>query len=246
MFNNLHKENSTIKIIVIDDDTVISDKLCKFLAKNENFEICSYFKSGINIEKEMNFYKPNLVITDISAKDDENEYVLKKLSALSENKPKIITISSLKCEADLEKLFRMGIKYHIRKPIIFSLLEDAIYSVCYEKSNNSYISKIGKIKKFVRFLGVPTNILGYTYICESLSYMVGNSRVMFLNEVYKLVAKNNITSSESVEVSIRNAIKKTIKVSSSEFLKVFGENIDTLSNSKFLTIIKEILCEKFL
>lgn len=245
MFNNPYKESDTIKIVVIDDDFNISDKLCDFLAKNKNFEVCAYFKSGIDVEKEINFYKPDLVIVDITANDNENVSVFKKLSILNENKPKIITMSSLKSETNLEDLFKMGIKYHLRKPIIFSLLEDAIYSVCNENSSDNHISKIGKIKKFVRLLGVPTNILGYTYICESLIYMTENSRVMFLNEVYKLVAKNNITSSESVEVSIRNAIKKTIKVNSSEFLKIFGDETESLSNSKFLTIIKEILCERF-
>ncbi len=245
MFNDLYKGSNVIKIIVIDDDFNISGKLCKFLSMNQRFEICGYFKSGINVEKEINLYKPHLIIVDITAMDNKNEFVFKKLSALRKNKPKIITMSSLRSEVDLGKLFKMGIKYHIRKPVIFSMLEDAIYSVCCEKPNN-YIFKIGKIKKFVRLLGVPTNILGYTYICESLSYMVGNPRVMFLNEVYKLVAKNNITSSESVEASIRNAIKKMIKVSNSEFIKIFGENTETLSNSKFLTNIKEILCEKFL
>ncbi|MBR0423493.1 MAG: response regulator [Clostridia bacterium] len=246
MFNNLYKEIDSIKIIVIDDDFIISDKLCKFLAKNEKFEICACFKSGIDVIKEMNFYKPDLVIADVSAKDHENESVFKKLSGLAENKPDIITMSSLKSDDNLEELFKIGIKYHIRKPIIFSLLEDAIYSVFSEKPSGKHISKIGKIKKFVRLLGVPTNILGYTYICESLNYMTENTRVMFLNEIYKLIAKDNITSSESVEVSIRNAIKKTIKVGSDEFLKIFGETADSLSNSKFLTTIKEILYEKFL
>ncbi|MBQ6144050.1 MAG: response regulator [Clostridia bacterium] len=245
MFNNLYEESSKIKIIVVDDDFNFSDRLCGYLSMNEKFEICACFKSGIDVEKEINFYKPDIVIADVSAKDNKDICVFKILSSMVENRPKIITMSSLKSEIDLEKLFKIGIKYHIRKPVIFSLLEDVIYSVCHEKPS-SYISNVGKIKKFVRSLGVPTNILGYTYICESLSYMTENTRVMFLNEVYKLVAKNNITSSESVEVSIRNAIKKMIKVNSPEFLKIFGKNTESLSNSQFLTIVKELLCEKFL
>ena len=231
---------------MIDDDFNFSDRLCRYLSKNQKFEICACFKSGVDVEEEINFYKPDIVIADVCAKDNKDICVFKILSYMGENRPKIITMSSLKSEIDLEKLFKIGIKYHIRKPVIFSLLEDAIYSVCHEKPNSGNVFNIGKIKKFVRALGVPTNILGYTYICESLSYMTENPRVMFLNEVYKLVAKNNITSCESVEVSIRNAIKKMIKVSNPEFLKVFGEDAETLSNSKFLTIVKELLCEKFL
>ncbi|MBQ2671324.1 MAG: hypothetical protein IJG00_00720 [Clostridia bacterium] len=245
MFNNLYEESSKIKIIVVDDDFNFSDRLCGYLSMNEKFEICACLKSGIDIEKEVSFYSPDIVIADVSAKDNKDVCVFKILSSMVENRPKIITMSSLKSEIDLEKLFKIGIKYHIRKPVIFSLLEDVIYSVCHEKPNRN-VFNIGKIKKFVRSLGVPTNILGYTYICESLSYMTENPRVMFLNEVYKLVAKNNITSSESVEVSIRNAIKKMVKVNNSEFLKVFGEDTETLSNSQFLTIVKELLCEKFL
>ena len=48
-------------------------------------------------------------------------------------------------------------------------------------------------------------------------------------------------STESVEVSIRNAIKKIVKDSLPSFVEIFGENVKSVSNSKFLFTLKEVL-----
>lgn len=244
MLNVLNAKDSRIRIIIIDDDWRETEKICEFLSINKKIEICKRLQNGINIIKEVVFYNPDLIIADIDSEDD-GEHIFKKLGFLKENKPKIITISSQKNEVNLEKLFNSGVDYHLRKPLVFSMLENVIYSIFGSRTGN-YALCVGKIRKFVRALGVPTNVLGYTYICESLSFMVQNSRVMFLNEVYKLVAKDNVTSGESVEVSIRNAVKKAIKANTDEFVKTFGRDIVSLSNSKFLSIAKEVLYEKFL
>ena len=121
-------------------------------------------------------------------------------------------------------------------------------------SSNNEIAKttskpkqLALIRNQVRKTGIPTNFVGYKYIIEALRFMINSQEPLFMDEVYQKVANNNHVSKASVEVSIRNAIKKASQTNNSYIKKIIiAGNSDSLSNSVFLSTLKEIIIEKIL
>ena len=243
MIVGLTNENSKAKILIIEDDPEERKSLLNFLGNDNEIEICRLLGSGFDIISIIKFHKPDVVLADFLASDVDGTNVLDKInSSFTDNdKPRVIVMSSLENMNVLEKSFSYGIDYYIRKPIIFSLLKDVILSVCHgRKSTVSDAVKIIKIKNFVRSVGVPLNVLGYTYIVEALNYMLSSDKTIFLSEVYRHICKYNETSTECVEVAIRNTIKKAVKTGNEKFKEIFGACGENLSNSLFLTTLKEV------
>ena len=103
------------------------------------------------------------------------------------------------------------------------------------------------VRRQVKKVGIPANFIGYKYIIEALRFMINSQEPLFLDEVYDRIAKFNKTSKASVEVSMRNAIKKAT-LNKSKYLETIlkSYNLKNLSNSVFLNIMKEIIIEELL
>ena len=125
--------------------------------------------------------------------------------------------------------------------MILSLLKNAIISMCSDKVTEYHKIEMYHIKNLLRSMSAPIHVVGFTYICEALEYLIENPKTMFLKEVYLVISDTHVVSVESVEVSIRNAIKKMVKDSLPSFVEIFGENVKSVCNSKFLFTLKEVL-----
>ena len=238
------QRNKKIKVLIVEDEVNIRRALLDFLSRDPNISICAFFTSGFDIISEIKFYKPDVVITDFLATDISDIKVLEIINSnIKDSKPKIIVTSYTDDVSVLEESFRLGIDYYIKKPIILSLLQDAIFMVCRDKSKTiSYdMERKVKIKSLLQSFGIPTNILGYTYIEEAIDYMINSNKIVFLSEVYGKIAETHGTSLKCVEASIRNAIKRATLTKSDEFIKIFHFCKDVPSNSTFLSTLKEKL-----
>lgn len=238
------RKNSKIKVLIIEDSVEERRKLLNFLAEDPDIEICTFFSSGFDVVSGIEFHKPDVLVTDFLATDADKTIVLDKInSSIIENKPRIIVTSSLDNVNVLEKAFSYGIDYYIRKPIIFSLLRDAIILVARGKQTDEINEsvKVAQIKSVVRSMVIPVNILGYKYITESIKHMINSEKVVFLSEVYKIISKDHDTSLECVEVSIRNAIRKAMQLQTEEFKNTFAFCNLRPSNSIFLATLREIV-----
>lgn len=237
-------KNSKIRVLVIEDDITQKSALLNFFHSDTHIEICAVLSSGADITTNINLYSPDIILTDFLATDCNKTSILSKItSGEKTNRPKIMVMSSYESPSVMKKAFGYGIDYYIRKPVILSLLREAMHSVCYGKPYCA--PEILKIKNLVRTVGIPTNILGYYYIVTALKYMVQTDRTMFLGEVYSYISKNNMTSTECVEVSVRNAVKKAILKHNDSFAELFGSTKKSVSNSLFLTTLKEVFFEKY-
>lgn len=112
-------------------------------------------------------------------------------------------------------------------------------------NNKLYCEQITSIKNILRFFGIPINFIGYKYIIEALIYMIDSEEKLFLNQIYILLSEIHKTSSECIEASIRNAIRKAITINNTNMRKILNipETVN-LSNSIFLNSVKEIIVEK--
>lgn len=236
------QKSEKIKVLIVEDEISVRRSLLNFLSRIPNIKICAFFTSGFDIISEINFYKPDVVITDFLATDMSGIKVLKIInSKIKDSRPKIIVTSYTDDVSVLEESFKLGIDYYIKKPIILSLLQDAIFMVCKDKSKiiSCDMERKVKIKSLLQAFGIPTNILGYTYIEEAIDYMINSNKIVFLSEVYGEIAQTHETSLKCVEASIRNAIKRAAIVKNDEFIKIFNFCKDVPSNSTFLSTLKE-------
>ena len=232
--------NRKIRVMIVEDDERIRKSILDFFGKDEEIEICGFFGSGLKVSAEIKFWKPDVIITDFLATDKNGKQVLGIVNSnMSEKSPKTIVISDTDNASTIEEAFKSGIDYYIKKPIIFSLLKDAILLVCKNNAENTEnISRKIRIKNCLKTLGVPVNILGYTYMEEALWYMINSEKTMFLSEIYGKISAKYDTSLKCVEISIRNAIKKASNICNDEFRKVFNFCSDP-GNSIFLSALKE-------
>ena len=107
-----------------------------------------------------------------------------------------------------------------------------------------YCAQITLIKNILRNFGIPANLIGYKYIVEALVCMINSEEKLFLNQVYVFLSDFHKTSSDCIEASIRNAIKKALTSNSITIRKKLNlpESVN-LSNSVFLNSLKEILID---
>lgn len=232
--------NKKIRVMIVEDDERIRKSILDFFGKDKEIEICGFFGSGLEVPDEIKFWKPDVIITDFLATDRKGAKVLNVINSdILEKKPKTIVISNTDNISVMEQSFRLGIDYYIKKPIIFSLLKDAILLVCKNNAENTEnISRKIRIKNCLKKLGVPVNILGYTYMEEALWYMINSEKTMFLSEIYGKISAKYDTSLKCVEISIRNAIKKAKNTCNDEFKEIFSFCSDP-GNSIFLSALKE-------
>ncbi len=238
----MEKSNKKIKIFIVEDDPKTRMSLLNFLKLDEQIVVSAFFTSGVDIISEIKSKKPDVVITDFLATDVNDFKILEIINAeLAENRPKIIVTSNTDSANVLEQSFKFGTDYYIKKPIIFSLLKEAIILVsnanCILRNENT-TQKI-KIKNVIKSVGIPTNILGYTYIEYALNYMINSNKIFFLSEIYREISENFNTNINCVEIAIRNAIKKAAKICNGEFKSVFDFCECRPSNSIFLSTLRE-------
>ncbi len=236
------QKNKKIKILIVEDEINIRRSMLNFLSRDPNIDICAFFTSGFDIISEIKFYKPDVIITDFLATDTNGVKILETVNLnLKNNKPKIIVTSYTDNMSVLEQSFKMGIDYYIKKPIILSLLKDAISVICRDRINliSHNMERKIKIKNLLKAVEIPTNILGYSYIEEALEYMIDSNKIVFLSEIYGKISDLHETSLKCVEASIRNAIKKAANVNNDNFKKIFGFCKQIPSNSTFLSVLKE-------
>lgn len=236
------QKNKKIKVFIVEDEVSIRRSLLNFLGQESGIDICAFFTSGFDIISKIKFYKPDVVITDFLATDVNGIKILEIMNSEFKNdKPKIIVTSYTDNVSVLEQSFKFGIDYYIKKPIILSLLKDAIFTVCRDKTKTipCEMERKVKIKNLLKILGIPSNILGYTYIEEALEYMINLNKIVFLSEIYGKIGDAHETSLKCVEASIRNAIKKAASTNNDKFKEVFGLYNQIPSNSTFLSVLRE-------
>lgn len=102
-----------------------------------------------------------------------------------------------------------------------------------------------KIKFLLRSIGMPPHILGYTYAAEAINFMINTPyQSLFINDIYQHIALCYSTSPNCVEVSIRNAIKKTYNNNNTHFNEIF-KNSSKICNHIFLTVLRDVFEENY-
>ena len=132
--------------------------------------------------------------------------------------------------------------------ITFSFTHFWVYHnvIILEDYNHMKKAQLIKIKFLLRSIGMPPHILGYTYTAEAINFMITTpDKSLFINDIYHHVALCYSTSPNCVEVSIRNAVKKTYTTNNAYFNKIF-KNSSKICNHIFLTVLRDVFEESYL
>ncbi|MBQ8202582.1 MAG: sporulation initiation factor Spo0A C-terminal domain-containing protein [Clostridia bacterium] len=103
-----------------------------------------------------------------------------------------------------------------------------------------------RIPRMLAAIGVPTNLLGYVYLCTALEQMLahpGESRSL-TRTLYPAVALRHGTTARCVERAIRHAIGQTwARGGAAEYARLLGRTGSTVgdrpTNSEFLAQVAE-------
>lgn len=97
------------------------------------------------------------------------------------------------------------------------------------------------IKETINKICIPINLTGYKYIVQVVDIMLEKNNMTF-KQMYEIVAEKNNTSSQCVEVSVRNAIRRATEIQSDFYKSIFDSNGGKIpTNSVFFEKIKEVV-----
>lgn len=175
-----------MKILIVDDDRQLNNKLCEYLTKNGIEASCTY--DGVKALAYLQTNQCDLILMDIDMPNLDGISTLKKIKTFS-NVP-VIIMSERTSEMDVIFAYEAGCIDYIRKPFYFK-------EICLKLKNWSSKSKA----KFIRFDGLEIDFLGRTISVDGkkknltqkefqlLKYLVENNgiaieREKLLNDVW--------------------------------------------------------------
>lgn len=175
-----------MKILIVDDDKELNNKLCEYLTQNGIEASCSY--DGVEALGYLQDNQCDLILMDIDMPNLDGISALKKIKTFS-NVP-VIIMSERTAEMDVIFAYEAGCIDYIRKPFYFK-------EICLKLKNWS--SK--GTAKVLRYGGIEIDSLGRTISIDGerknltqkefqlLKYLVDNSgiaieREKLLNDVW--------------------------------------------------------------
>ena len=116
-------EQKTTKLLVVDDEPEICDFLKSFF-ENRDFEVHTA-QSGETALKEVDSFRPQVVLLDIKMGNVDGLVVLKKVKE-KHPKTKVIMVTALETTDKIEEGMRLGADNYITKPLSLEYLENDV------------------------------------------------------------------------------------------------------------------------
>ena len=244
--------SKVIRVVVIDDNEVVTGSVKKYFSSNAEVNIVECFENGKDGQDYLlkNPGSYDLIIMDLLLPGVDGLTILENLKSRKMTK-KIIIISSYKDDYSIKKANSLGVDYFMMKPFDLVSLNNRIKEV-YEKEKILKESKIedteSEISSMLHSLGIPSHILGYQYIREGILLIYKNNKIVTLvtKDIYPEIANRFNTTTSRVERAIRHAIEISwIRGDLKLMEKLFGNSIDfeksKPTNSEFLTTLADRL-----
>ncbi|MHB8065612.1 MAG: response regulator [Ruminiclostridium sp.] len=217
-----------IKILIADDNLLVTQKLFDKLNEYEDFEII-ISRDGIETIELMNKEKPDVVLLDIIMPKLDGIGVLEYAQInIRENKPVFIIFSAISQENYISRVMNLGANYYILKPFDEDVIASRIRQLYSDKDKEQYIktenqtSNLAKkpknsyddelmvlATKYMREYGLKAHMTGYCYIRDiittSFDYYCQTDTIP--KGIYRTIANKNNVSVQKVERAIRNCIE---------------------------------------
>lgn len=243
--------------LIIDDDINIRKMLAHIIAKNDLGKVVAELDSGLDAEKEILFYNPDVVLIDLLLPVKDGIEIMQK--ARNEGyKGKFIMISQVEDEHMISKAYEKGVVFFIGKPInlmeAINVIKEVCRSIQLERSveliknavigiggnnaaTNEKPSIIDELNKIFTDLGIisESGVKDLTSLIRKVidyKKQYGNQQYQ-LQEFYQEMAEEEAdvtdasVGSKAIEQRIRRVIIKALE-------NIAAIGCDDYYNSKFL------------
>lgn len=234
------------RLLLIDDDFGLIQEFKDKLIDSEILEIAystTCVSEAIKIAKN-NRDNIDLVILDLMMPFFDGIYILDKLTEYIDSSKIIIT-----SEYFSNEIFRYLTYYKIgsifNKPINHESLEKLIKNFYFSMQNENK-----NLNKLLHEIGIPSHLIGYSYIKEGINSMIKCQRDgTKLVNLYDKISEMFSTNSSCVERAIRHAIETSWSRGNLDLIdELFGYSIsiskDRPSNIEFMRTISDKVKEK--
>jgi len=184
--------------VIIDDDINIRKMLAHIISKNDLGKVVAELDSGLDAEKEILFYNPDVVLIDLLLPVKDGIQIIENVKAEG-YRGKFIMISQVEDDHMIAKAYERGIVFFIGKPINLVEAVNVIKGVCH---NIQLERSVELIKNAV--VGIGSNTA------------VANEKPSIIDEINRIFTDIGIISESGVKDLI-SLIKKVI-----DFKKQYG------------------------
>lgn len=116
-----------MKVLLLEDDVVLSEIICEFLHGKKYEVVLSY--DGFDAEEKIASIKFDLLLFDVNVPNINGFELLKKLKNEHKKTPAIF-ITAIRDSVFLKKAFDVGVDDYIKKPFELEELEARINNIC--------------------------------------------------------------------------------------------------------------------
>jgi len=235
-----------IRLLIVDDDCVMCDRLRYYLDGLDDIEVVGIANNGIDGLELLRKTNPNIVLLDIIMPQIDGLGFMERANheKLLSN-AKVIVTSELSQESIVKYAFFLGASFYMLKPYSFEYLAHRIHNITFnsdhaernESIDGITMAKASDLNSIVSKLlldsGLPSHTLGYKYFSLAVNHLLKEKTTVFsiTKNIYPLVAKHFDTSSACVDKAMRHSLSLA-----------YNENHDALG--RFLSEMNYLDCGK--
>lgn len=263
-------DNSTIRVLIADDNKEFCSILNDYLLNQRDIEVCAIAKDGIEALKLIEEKKPDLVVLDIIMPHLDGLGVLERLNTMSiDPMPRVIVLSAVGQDKITQRAITLGADYYVVKPFDMDVFTKRIRQMFNntisgdDEVKRPSISEIStepsykrsgpidleeEITNIIHEIGVPAHIKGYIYLREAITMVINNMELLsaVTKELYPTIAEKYNTTASRVERAIRHAIEVAWGRGQVDTInKIFGYTIHNSkgkpTNSEFIAMVADKL-----
>lgn len=255
-----------IKIFIADDNAEFVSSLVTYLDSQEDMEVISTAKDGIEAIEKIEKCNPDVAILDIIMPQLDGLGVLEGISEKLDALPICIMLSAVGQDKVTSRAMCLGAQYYVVKPFEMEVLVKRIRELVknqlpdslpitikdvkttYIEVDNSKLNLEAKVTNIIHDVGVPAHIKGYQYLRDGIMMAVKDVEVInqITKQLYPDLAKKYKTTPSRVERAIRHAIEVAWNRGQVESMEnIFGYTINSNrgkpTNSEFIAMIADKL-----
>lgn len=241
--------NSSIRVLVIENDKSITNEIKKYFSSHEVIKVVACKEDGEEglsyIINNINYF--DVIVMDLLLPKIDGLFILSELHRRGIYKNVIIT-TSFKEDKIMEEANMYGVDYYMLKPVNFMSLEKRLLSLCLNKKNSMIFNQEAIVTDLLHTLGVPSHLRGFKYIRDGILLIYNSNHPIpyITKEIYPELSRKYDTTPSRIERAIRNAIEVSWNRGDVDLMdELFGNSLnlnrDKPSNAEYLSTISDRL-----
>ena len=234
-----------INIMIIDDDDMQVWILKRYFKNVPEIRVVFSATNGLdglelyNREK----IKIDIILLDLVMPIKDGLFILDHLDKNSLS-TKVILITGTKPINIHDIMLKYGINYYFTKPICLFELKNRIFDLNSNLIKTRDLENI--IARILHELGIPSNIIGYKYIKDTIKILNELNKEMFIlsKDIYPVLSQKYNKNIKSIERAIRHAIEIGFNRGNIDYMEdIFGNSLDIdkskPTNSEFVHALQD-------